>query len=159
MQKFSIKKLTILSMVAALYVALTLSLSSLSYGNIQFRVAEALILLCFYRKEYCYSMVVGCFIANIFSPMPVDMFFGTFATLLAVICITKSPNIFIASIFPVIINALIVGFELYKFCDLPFILSAVQVAVGEFVCVCIVGIVIFKLLEKNDKFMKLIKFE
>lgn len=157
MKNLSVSRLVKLGIVAAIYVALTLALSSLSYGNIQFRIAEALMLLCFYRKDYGISLVIGCLIANIFSPMFLwDMTFGTLATVLAVICMIHSPNIYIASIFPVIFNGIIVGLELHFLYDLPFVLSAIEVAVGEFVCVCIVGIVIFKLLEKNQKFMKML---
>ena len=157
MKNLSVSRLVKLGIVAAIYVALTLALSSLSYGNIQFRIAEALMLLCFYKKDYGISLIVGCLIANIFSPMFLwDMTFGTLATILAVICMIYSPNIYIASIFPVIFNGIIVGLELHFLYDLPFVLSAIEVAVGEFVCVCIVGIIIFKLLEKNKKFMKML---
>ncbi len=157
MKNLSVHRLVKLAVVAAIYVALTLALSSLSYGNIQFRIAEALMLLCFYRKDYGISLTLGCLIANIFSTVGlVDMVFGTAATILAVICMIHSPNIYVASIFPVIFNGIIVGAELYWFSGLPFWLSAIEVAAGEFVCVCILGIVLFKVLEKNQKFMKLL---
>ncbi|MCD8107784.1 MAG: QueT transporter family protein [Oscillospiraceae bacterium] len=157
MKNLSVSRLVKLAVVAAIYVALTVALSSLSYGNIQFRIAEALMLLCFYRKDYGISLTLGCLIANIFSTVGlVDMVFGTAATVLAVICMIHSPNIYVASIFPVIFNGIIVGLELYWFSGLPFWLSAIEVAAGEFVCVCILGVVLFKILEKNQKFMKLL---
>ncbi len=157
MKNLSVHRLVKLAVVAAIYVALTVALSSLSYGNIQFRIAEALMLLCFYRKDYGISLTLGCLIANIFSTVGlVDMVFGTAATVLAVICMIHSPNIYVASIFPVIFNGIIVGFELYWFSGLPFWLSAIEVAAGEFVCICILGVVLFKILEKNQRFMKLL---
>lgn len=156
-QKFSPKRLAKLAAVAALYVALTYALAFMSYGNIQFRIAEALMLLCFYKKDYGISLTVGCFIANIFSPMMLmDMVFGTLATVLAVLLIYISPNIYVASLAPVLTNAVIVGIELTIAYETPFWLNAVEVAVGEFVCVSIVGVVLFKVLEKNSSFMKLI---
>lgn len=48
------KKVIRISLVAALYVALTLALSWISYGEIQFRIAEILVLLCFFSKGLCY---------------------------------------------------------------------------------------------------------
>ncbi|MCD7847776.1 MAG: QueT transporter family protein [Oscillospiraceae bacterium] len=157
MKNLSVTRLVKLAVVAAIYVALTLALSSLSYGNIQFRIAEALMLLCFYRKDYGISLILGCLLANIFSTIGiVDVVFGTAATVLSVICMMYSPNIYVASIFPVIFNGLIVGAELYWFVGLPFWISALEVAFGEFVCVCVLGIILFKLLEKNQRFMKLI---
>ena len=146
-----------LAAVAAVYVVLTYALGFMSYGNIQFRVAEALMLLCFYRKDYGISMIIGCFVANIFSPMMLmDMIFGTLATALAVLLIYVSPNLYIASLAPVLTNAVIVGIELTLSFKTPFWLNAAEVAVGEFVCVSVVGVILFKALEKNTKFMRLV---
>lgn len=158
MKKHSLTRLARLSIVAAVYVVLTFSLGFMSYGGIQFRIAEALMLLCFYKKDYGISMIIGCLIANMFSPMfAVDMLFGTLATALAVLLIYVSPNIYVASLAPVITNAFIVGAELHFFYDLPYWLSALQVAFGELVCVSALGVIIFKSLEKNKRFMELVK--
>ena len=159
MQKnsFSAVRIAKLAAVAALYVALTYALGFMSYGNIQFRVAEALLLLCFYKKDYGIALTLGCFIANIFSPMMLmDMVFGTLATVLAVLLIFISPNLYIASLAPVLTNAVIVGIELTVAFKTPFWLNALEVAAGEFVCVSIVGVILFKLLEKNAGFMRLV---
>ena len=180
MKNLSVKKIAVLSVTAALYVAVTMALGSLAYGSIQFRISEALVLLCFYKKEYCYSMVVGCLIANIISTVgAIDMIVGTLATLIAVvvivICSKYLPGLFVkkfgmsenlastaalitASLSPVVFNGILVGLELKYVFDLPLFLSMGQVALGELVCVTIVGVVLFKLLEKNKAFMKLIKF-
>ena len=45
---FQTKNLVRLALVAALYAALTLALPGLSFGAIQFRFSEILVLLCFY---------------------------------------------------------------------------------------------------------------
>ena len=180
MKNLSVKKISILAVVAALYVAVTMALGSLAYGNIQFRVSEALVLLCFYKKEYCYSMVVGCLLANIISTVGlIDMVVGTFATLISVVmivlCKEYLPEFFenkigmnnkasytmsmiIASLAPVVFNGLIVGLELRFVFELPLILSVCQVALGEFVCVTIAGVILFKILEKNKSVMRLINF-
>ena len=180
MKNLSVKKIAVLSVTAALYVAVTMALGSLAYGSIQFRISEALVLLCFYKKEYCYSMVVGCLIANIISTVgAIDMIVGTLATLIAVvvivICSKYLPGLFVkkfgmsenfastaalitASLSPVVFNGILVGLELKYVFDLPLFLSMGQVALGELVCVTIVGVILFKLLGKNKAFMKLIKF-
>lgn len=180
MKNLSVRKIAILSVVAALYVAVTMALGSLAYGSIQFRISEALVLLCFYKKEYCYSMVVGCLIANIISTVgAIDMVVGTFATLLAVIVIVlcskylpsvfesklemsentaSTVSLFIASLSPVIFNGILVGLELRYVFGLPLFLSMGQVAFGEIVCVTVIGVILFKILEKNKTFMTLIKF-
>lgn len=154
---FTPERLAKLAAVAAIYVALTYALGFMSYGNIQFRVAEALMLLCFYRKDYGIALTVGCFIANIFSPMMLmDMAFGTLATVLAVLLIFISPNLYVASLAPVLTNAVVVGLELTVAFKTPFWLNAVEVGFGELVCVSVVGVIVFKLLEKNPAAMKLI---
>ena len=156
-KKFSALRLAKLAIVAALYVVLTYALGFMSYGNIQFRIAEALMLLCFYKKDYGIALTVGCFVANIFSPMMLmDMTFGTLATVLAALLIFVSPNIYIASLAPVLTNALIVGLELTISFETPFWLNAAEVAFGEFVCVSVFGVLLFKLLERNAAFMKLV---
>lgn len=158
MKKLSSKRLVKLALVAAIYAALSLSFSFITYGSIQFRIAEALILLCFYKKDYGISLTLGCLIVNLFSPMGlIDILFGTLATVLAVLCIYASPNLYFASLAPVVCNALIVGLELWLIVGLPFWLSALEVAIGEFVCVCLIGIPMCKLLEKNSRFMQIIK--
>lgn len=151
-----LKKVIRLSVVAALYIALTFALSSLAYANIQFRVAEILVLLCFFRKDYAYSMILGCAIVNLFSPLGlIDVIVGTFATILSVIGVMYSKKLWIASIFPVVFNGLIVGLELWLVLDLPFIISAIEVAIGETV-VMIFGTVVFKYLQKDNHFIELI---
>lgn len=150
------KKVIRISAVAALYVALTLSLSWLSYGDIQFRIAEILVLLCFFRKDYAISLIVGCAIANCFSPMGiVDVLFGTIATTLSVLFIAKSKHLILSIIYPALFNGVIVGLELYYMMDFPFVISSVFVFIGEAV-VMIIGYFIFRILKNNKSFIELI---
>lgn len=155
-----VKDITRLAVVAALYVALTLLVHPYSYGQLQFRISEVLVLLCFYRKDYKYSLILGCLIANILSPYGVlDMVFGTLATAISVILISKSKNLFLSSMYPVLLNGIIVGALLYYTTENPvsiFLLMA-YVAIGEFVVVSIVGVILFKLLEKNKLFLDVIE--
>lgn len=157
MKNNGIKRTVRLSVVASLYVVLTLVFSFLSYGDIQFRIAEMLILLCFFRKDYGISIIIGCLISNLFSPMGIaDVVFGTFATILSVVCVMNSKRIYLTPIYPTLFNGVIVGAELYLLLDFPLILSIVSVAIGEAV-VLIIGCIIFKRLQKNEKFLELIE--
>lgn len=151
-----INTLVRLSIVAALYVLLTI-INPFSYNAIQFRISEILVLLCFFRKDYSIALILGCFIANLFSSMMLyDIIFGTLATVLTCICIMFSKNIYLTIIYPVLFNSVIVGFELYLAFNTPFYLNALYVAIGETV-VIIVGIIIFSRLRKNYNFLELIK--
>ncbi len=159
MKKFNTKQIAIYGLVAGIYVALTLSLSFLSYGGVQFRIAEALMLLCFYKKGYIFPLTLGCAIANLFSPMvALDLPFGTMATLISLLLMFKCKNIIIASLMPVIVNAIVIGIELKIAFDLPLVISMFQVGFGQFVCVTVLGVVLFKAMEKNNAIMKIIKF-
>ncbi len=160
MKNFTAKRITLIAAVAAIYFVLTIAISPLAFGPIQFRFSEILVLLCFYNKDYCYSMAAGCALANLFSPMAaLDVPFGTAATIITVICIYKSSNLWIAAIFPVISNGIIIALELKVALNAPLLLSMGTVAFGELVVVLILGVPIFKLLEKNKAFMKLISME
>lgn len=148
------------AVISALYVVLTLLTYPVSYGEIgiEFRLAEILVLLCFFNSSYTIPLTIGCLIANLFSTLgPIDALFGSVATFLSCYCISKSKNIFIASIFPVVFNAIIVGLELYFILDLPLIFSMIGVAIGEIVVVTIVGCPIFLMLKKRKFFTELIE--
>lgn len=147
------------AIVSSLYVVLTLIVGPFSFNAIQLRISEILILLCFYKKDYIIGLSLGTFIANLFSPMLIyDISLGLLASVLSMIAIYKSKNLYIAIIFPVVFNGLLVGMSLYLALDLPFFLSALEVAIGELLAM-IIGIVLFKLLERNERFIKMIKFE
>ena len=67
------------AVVAALYVALT-TLNPLSWGVVQFRVANMLCALPFKDKRYAPAVLLGIAIANATSPFgPVDVLFGLLA--------------------------------------------------------------------------------
>ena len=102
-------------------------------------------------------MTVGCLIANIFSPMALlDIPFGTLATILAVLFLSRSKNLFVGSLWAAIFNGIIVGTELYIAFKEPILISMGTVALGEFIVVSIIGVLVFKALERNGHFMMLI---
>ena len=147
------------AIIASLYVVLTVVVGPFSYMAMQLRISEILVLLCFYKKDYIVGLTLGCLIANLFSPMLIyDITLGLLATVLSLICVSKSKNLYIAAIFPVVFNSLLVGLELTLAYKLPYFLSALEVGCGELI-VMIVGVIVFKILEKNKKVMNLITFQ
>ena len=153
------RKIAIVGIIAAIYAVITLAFGFMSYGPIQFRIAEILMFLALLGKEYIVALTLGCFLANVIGPYGVpDIIFGTIATLISAILIYYTPKIFknnkyvlfIASLWPTIINAIIIGWELYRFFGLPFVISSLEVALGEFVVITIVGLPLFKMV--NNKY-------
>ncbi|MDP3130206.1 MAG: QueT transporter family protein [Bacillota bacterium] len=164
----SVAKITKLGLVAAAYVGLTIAFSFISYGEIQFRIAEMLVLLVFFKKDYALPLILGCAIANLASPqMLFDVVFGTVGTIFAVLGILLVSRyqkafgepwiaLFVASLCPVVANGLFVGWELELAYGLPFFATALSVAFGELVVVSIVGVPVFLALSRNHAFMALI---
>ena len=157
MKRITTKDIIANSLIAALYVVLTMVTYPFSYMGIQFRVAEIMVLLCFFRKDYAFGLVIGCAIANLPSAIGlVDVGFGTLATLIACLGIMFMKNLGIACLFPVVSNAFIVGFELWKFLGLPFWISVAEVAIGEF-AVMVIGYIFFMLIKRRKGFFDTIR--
>jgi len=151
----NVKFIVFNAILAALYIGLTYLTYPVSYGDlgIELRVSEVLVLLCFFNKKFILGLTVGCFLGNLFGPMGIiDAIFGTSATLISCYLITKTKNLFIASLFPVIINGIIVGLELMFLYEMPLYIGFLSVAIGEFIVVSIVGCLLFKTLKNNKSF-------
>ncbi len=151
---FNVKNLVRLALVAAMYVALTLLIEPFSYGIINFRFSEVLMLLCFYRKDYGVALTMGCFIANIFSPNGLDIILGTLGTAAAAFLMYYMKNVYLAALLPVLTNAILVGIELHIYGE-PLWFSIGSVALGE-LCVMVIGLVVFKALFERSFMLKLI---
>lgn len=108
------KRIVFSGMLAALYVVLTLPFAQIAYGPIQVRLAEILTILPCFTPYAIPGVTLGCFLANLFNPGslgPIDVIFGTLATLLAAItsrAIGKKA-IWPGIIPPIVFNGLIVG--------------------------------------------------
>jgi len=151
------KTLTRNAIIAALYVVLSLITYPISFMSIQFRLAEVLVLLCFFRRDYAIGVTLGCLITNAFSPLwPADMLFGTLATLLscAFICLVK--HLWIGCIFPVAINAFVIGFELWWLTKADFWFSTLYVGVGELIVMFVAYILVW-ILKRRKRFYELIR--
>ena len=112
MRKFTTRDLTLAAVLAAVYAALTITLPVPAFTGIQVRLSEALTVLPFLFPAATPGLVIGCFIANMFSPYALDMVFGTAATLIACIMTQHMPNRYLAPLPPVLCNAVIVGAEI-----------------------------------------------
>lgn len=155
--KFTTRDLIANSMIMAVYVVLTMVTYPVSFLGIQFRIAEVMVLLVFFRKDYAIGLILGCAVANLPSTIGlIDVAFGSLATALTCVCVMFCKQLAVACIFPVLFNSFIVGFELYQFLDLPFWLSTAQVAIGE-TAVMIVGYIFFMLIKRRKTFFTTIR--
>lgn len=148
------KNIARIGLVAALYVVLTLLVPAFAYGPVQFRISEVLTLLCFYNPFYILPITLGVFISNLFSSLgPIDLVFGTLHTLISVYLMSKTKNIWLASLMPALFS-FIIGAQIVMVSTeaLSFFAITGSIMLSEFIIVTIIGVPVFKLLEKNKDF-------
>ncbi|WP_461249041.1 QueT transporter family protein, partial [Treponema sp. R6D11] len=90
----------------------------------------------------------------------IDVLFGTLQTVVSVLFIigiskSKANWLWLASL-GAIIGTPLIGYELNIMFQLPFVISTLWVALGEFVVVTIVGVPVFTMLGKTKVFHDII---
>ena len=163
MRKFTIRDLTLAAVLAAVYAVLTVSLPIPQYGSIQVRLAEAMTVLPFFFPAATPGLFIGCVIANLFSPYPLDVVCGSAATLLACLLTERMPNRWLAPLPPVLCNAVIVGAEIAWFeggftaAFWPaFAFNAFTVGLGELLACYVLGSLLLTALPRVPFFRELI---
>ena len=151
------------ALIAAVYAAVTLALSPISYGNIQIRLSEALTLLPVVFAPSVAGITLGCFLGammglNILGYL--DCVIGTLATFLAAVLTRKMAHIqikgipWVSVLMPVLMNMVFIGAEL-AYALMPnaflegFILFGLEVGIGEFIAVAVFGIPLVNALKKS----------
>ena len=160
----AIRRLTSGALIAAAYTAVSLALAPLSFGYSQIRVSEALTLLPLFSPSAVWGVTLGCAITNAAGAAMganfgvADVLLGTLATLAAALLTARlnRPRIaglpLLAPLPPVVLNALVVGWELWYFTSAPFALCAAGVAVGELISCYGLGLLLVKALERTGVF-------
>lgn len=145
--KWNVKILVFNALIAAVYAVLTIGLEPISYGAVQFRLSEVMTLLAFANPMFVPGLVLGCIIANLFSPLGmIDVLVGSFATFLAIYPMRYCKNVYWASLLPTVANGIIIGIELTVLYQIPIYISVLSVAAGEFVVVSVIGTQLYRVL-------------
>jgi uncharacterized membrane protein len=146
---FSVRDLAVAAVTAALYAALTLAFAPISYGQVQFRIAEALTLLPILFPQAIPGLAIGCLISNLIGSSVWDAAFGTLATIVAALltCGLRK-KIWLAAVPPIAVNAVVVGLVLHFTLKLPLLLTMGTVGLGQFVVVYALGIPLIYSLSK-----------
>lgn len=158
MKNKNVSIITIGAMTAALYVVLTLIANAFGLANfaIQVRFSEALTILPYFTPAAIPGLFVGCILSNLITGcMPLDVLFGSLATLLGALgtywlrkCKWAAP------IPPIIANTIIVPFVLayvYHFeGSIPYFM--VTVGIGEVISCGVLGLILLNVLDRyKDK--------
>ncbi len=143
--------------IAALYVVLTYvaNLLGIASGAIQVRLSEALTIMPVFTAAAVPGLTVGCILANLLTGcLPLDVIFGSLATLIGAIGTRKLRNKpYLAWIPPVISNAIIVPFVLLYYANeyevtSPWIILVLTVGAGEIISCGLLGLLLYKSLNK-----------
>ncbi len=141
------------AVTAAVYAALTLLFSAISFGPIQFRVSEVLTVLPIFAPYSIPGLTIGCVIVNLIGGYGIyDIVFGSLATLLGAIgtrLLRKNPVL--AMLSPVVCNGVIVGSMLYFVVPNAgaLLLNIGTVAFGELVICLGLGLPLIQFLKKH----------
>ncbi|MDT2634926.1 QueT transporter family protein [Enterococcus dongliensis] len=147
-----------MAVVTGLYVAVTIVLSVVSFGAIQFRLSEMFNYLPLFNKRYTIAVTLGVVIANLASPLGiVDVALGSISTLIVLlICRAVTKNI-VSLKKRMIITALIFAFSMFTvagqlsfFYHAPFFFNWLIIGVGELLSMALGGGLIYLINQRID---------
>ena len=163
------------AVIAAMYAALTYAQNFILPGStsaaVQFRISEALNILALFTPCAIPGLTIGCILSNIYnigSGLPLDMIFGSLASLLAAVLmyLLRNKRLFklpvAAALMPALANGILVGFEIefffveggFHFGD--FLFQGGCVALGELGVLFVLGLPLARLIEKQGLDKKLL---
>lgn len=164
----NIHRLVVSGVIAALYVALTyaqeLIVPASTTMAVQFRMSEALTVLCLFTPSAIPGLTVGCFIANFVAlgALPMDIVLGSAASFLACLCMYKTREIafkgipFVSLLMPAVFNGIIIGAEIEiffiegPFNFLSFLIQGGLVALGELGVLFTLGLALVKIIKNKN---------
>ena len=140
------------AMIAAIYVVLTILFAPISFGPVQFRIAEALCILPFFTPAAVPGLFVGCLLSNLLcGAMPLDVVFGSLATLIGAAgsWYVRKHRWFVC-VPPILANTVIIPWVLrYAYGSEDLILVAMgTVGVGEILAIGVLGNVLLITLDR-----------
>ena len=141
------------AVIAALYVVLVVVFNYISFGPIQFRVAEALTILPYFTPAAIPGLFIGCILANVIGGAVVwDIIFGSIATLIGAVFtyLLRKKSKFLAPLPPVLANTIIVPWVLkYAYGAEEMVwFMAVTVGIGEILACYVLGMILLFALNK-----------
>lgn len=168
------KRTVYIALIAALYAALTYAQNLILPGTasmaVQFRVSETLNVLALFTPYAIPGLTLGCVVSNLYgisSGLPLDMIFGSLATLGAAGSMYFLRKVKLGSypllsmLMPAVWNGIVVGWEIEHFFIggdfewLGFLTQAGLVALGELGVMLIPGTVFYYIIIKRNLDKKL----
>ena len=165
--RFTTRQIATAGIIAAVYAVMSLcsSVFGIAYGPIQCRISQALTVLPFHLPEAIPGLFIGCLVTNLMSTVgPLDIIFGSLATLLAALWTRKMPNKWLAPLPPVICNAVIIG-AMIAWYEVgftsafwsAFAFNAFTVGLGEAIACYVLGLLLLHALSHSSFFRNQLK--
>ena len=166
MKKFTVRDIADISIVAAIYIVLTITppLNAISYGAYQFRISEMMNFMAFYNPKYIIGVTLGCMIANFFSFGMLDVYVGGGSTLVFLSLgvwlfskyskdylfngLIRKDHFYFSILFS--LSMFTIAAELNIVAQLPFFLTWVTTGIGEFASLIVGAIIIGKSARRID---------
>ena len=157
--KLNTRKLVLCAAVAAVYAVMSFfgGIFGLTYGPVQCRFAEALCVLPFFVPETAWGLFIGCVLTNLMSAYgPIDVVFGSLATLLAGLATARLRVKALAPLPPVLANGVIVG-AVIAYAEVgatpafwsAYAYNGLTVALGEVLACYVLGLLLLQLLPRT----------
>ncbi len=166
MQHITTRQLALAAVTAALYTVLSYfaNIFGLAFGTIQCRFSEALCVLPFFFPGTTWGLFIGCLLTNLISAYgPIDIVFGSLATLLAALATSHVKHRALAPLPPVIFNGVIVG-AVIAYSEVgataafwpAYAYNALTLAVGELLACYVLGSILLAVLPRIPFFRAMI---
>ena len=141
----STRRINRMLLISILYILLGLASSALglTIGTMQFKLSDALYILPMYNPVAIPGIVIGTIVTTTMrGAVPIDIIGNALVAFISAFFVYQfRKNRWIAMIFPVVTNMIVVPFSL-KFCYHVagnFFELALLVGIGEFVCAYVIG--------------------
>ena len=139
-----------MALVAAIYTTINILFAPISYGPIQFRIAEALTVLPFIDRAAIGGLFLGCILGNLWGGLGiVDILGGSTFTLIAAVLTFKMKKSIWAPLPPVVLNSLGVSLYLHLLFKIPYWLSVSYIFLGQFLSCYLLGYPLLLMLLKR----------
>lgn len=151
------------ALVTALYVTLTMIVSPISFGPIQFRISEGLNYLGLFHKRYVTAISLGVIIVNAMFSTPLDVIVGTFHTVISLLIarfladkmgtLFKKERLarFITMAVVFSLTMFIIAWMLYYIEAVPFFWETyLTLAISELIAMILGGLIVYPLSLRID---------
>lgn len=145
------------AIIAAIYTVLVIILQPISFGPVQFRIAEALTVLPYFTPAAIPGVTIGCFLSAILTGADLlDIVFGSLATLVAaILSYVLRKHKLLVPIPPIVVNALVIPWVLrFAYGEvLPIHLMILSVGAGEIISAGLLGLFLLFALDQVKSYI------